>query len=138
MLFAKRQLQTTNWKSTKINCSTIGGAPSQVGHFQELKPCFAFLVNPFIVNVVSYGCPVRQTFVTNLSAVETNLTVSKKIFLNATLHLISGHRFPKILRIEKTSVQLISAHSTTNCCDLFFSVMKFLKSNHRATLKMNN
>jgi len=138
MLFAKRQLQTTNWKSTKINCNTTGGAPSQVGHFQELEPCFAFLVNPFIVNVVSYGFPVRQTFVTNLSAVETNLTVSKKIFLNATLQLISGHRFQKILRIEKTSAQLISVHSTTNCCDLFFSVMKFLKSNHRAILKMNN
>ena len=65
-------------------------------HFQELKPCFAFLVNPFIVNVVSDDCPVRQPFVTNLSAVETKLTDSKKTSVNATLHLISGPRFQKI------------------------------------------
>jgi len=42
-------------------------------HFQELKPCFAFLVNPFSVNVVGDGCPVHQPFVTNLSAVEIKL-----------------------------------------------------------------
>jgi len=28
-------------------------------HFQELKPCFAFLVNPSNVNVVGDGCLVR-------------------------------------------------------------------------------
>jgi len=27
MLFAKRQLQTTKWKNTKINCKTTGGVP---------------------------------------------------------------------------------------------------------------
>ena len=48
--------------------------------FEDLKPCFAFLVNPFIVNVVNDDCSVCQTFVTNLSAVETKLTFSKKNF----------------------------------------------------------
>jgi len=68
-------------------------------HFQELKPCFAFFVNLFIVIVVSDDCPVRQPFVTNLSAAETKLTGSKKTLVNATLQLISGHRFQKIPRI---------------------------------------
>ena len=48
-------------------------------HFQELKPCIAFIVNPFIINVVSDGYSVRRPFVTNLCAVETKLTDSKKI-----------------------------------------------------------
>jgi len=45
MFFAKRSLPTTKWKNTKISCKTTGGVPSQIDHFQELKLCFAFLVN---------------------------------------------------------------------------------------------
>jgi len=37
-------------------------------HFRELKPRFAFLENPFIVNVVSDSYSVRQAFVTRRSA----------------------------------------------------------------------
>jgi len=33
----------------------------------------AFRVNPSNTNVVGHGCPVRQPFVTNLSAVEMKL-----------------------------------------------------------------
>jgi len=47
--------------------------PARCDHLQELKPCFALLVNAFNVNVVGDGCPVRQQFVTNLSAVEMKL-----------------------------------------------------------------
>jgi len=97
MLSAKRYLQDHkmeeyknklehNWRSSKPDL-TIS---------YELKPCFAFLINPFIVNAVTGGYPVRQPFVTNLSAVETKLTGSKKTLVNATLPLISGHRFQKI------------------------------------------
>ena len=38
-------------------------------------------------------------------------------------------------KIQKTSVQLISVYRTTYCCGFFFSVMKLIKPNHRATLK---
>ena len=119
MLFAKRQLQDHKVGNTRINCETSRGVPRLIWHFQELKPCFAFFVNSSIVNAVSDGCPVRQPFVTNLSAAETQLTDSEKTLVNATLQLISGHRFQKIPRIWKTIVQLISVHSTTYCCDLF-------------------
>jgi len=46
-----------------------------------------------MVKVVSDGCPGSQPFVTNLSAVETKRTSSKKTLVNATLQLISGNRF---------------------------------------------
>ena len=49
--FAKRQLQTTKWKNTKINCKTTGEVSSQIWPFQELKPCLAFLANPFNAEV---------------------------------------------------------------------------------------
>jgi len=52
MLFAKGQLQTTTWKNTKINCMNTGEFPTRYDYFQEVKPCLAFFVNPFNVNVV--------------------------------------------------------------------------------------
>jgi len=63
--------------------------------FEELKPCFAFLVNPFIVNVVSDGCSVCQPFVTNLSAVETKLTFSKKNFSQCHFATNSRRQVPE-------------------------------------------
>jgi len=43
-------------------------------HFQELKPCFAFLVNPFnAINVFGDGCPGHLPFLTHLTAAEINL-----------------------------------------------------------------
>jgi len=46
---------------------------AKIDHFQVLKPCFAFLVNPFSINVVGDGCPVYEPFDTNLTAVEIKL-----------------------------------------------------------------
>jgi len=51
MFSAKRQLQTTKWKNIKRYCKTTKAFQVRFDHFQELKPCFAFLVNPFNVNV---------------------------------------------------------------------------------------
>jgi len=64
--------------------------PARFDSLQELKPCSAFLVNQFNVDVVGSSCPVRQPFATNLSAVEMNLTkmqdlAVKKISVNATV-----------------------------------------------------
>jgi len=95
----KGDCRATKWKNTKINLNTTVWLQAGFDHFQEVHPCFAFLVNLFTVNVASDGCPVCQPFVTNLSAVETKLTGSKKTLGNATLQLISGHRFQKIPRI---------------------------------------
>jgi len=51
---------------------------------QELKTCFAFLVNPFNVNVGSDGCQFPQPLVTNLSAVEMKLTeIQEDLALNS-------------------------------------------------------
>ena len=67
------------WKDTKIYCNTIGGASSQIWPFPRVKTMLGIPWHPFIVNEVSDGYPVRQPFVTNLSAVETKLTGFKKL-----------------------------------------------------------
>ena len=38
--FGKRQLQTTIWENTKINCKTTGGVPSQIWPFPRVKTMF--------------------------------------------------------------------------------------------------
>jgi len=101
-LFAKSRFQTTKWKNTKMNWKTIGEVTKQMDHFQELKPCLAFLLSPIKVNVVGDACPVHQRIVTNLSAVEMKLTkikyLARKIMpvlnsVNANLQLIPCGRF---------------------------------------------
>ena len=108
---------------------------------QELKPCFAFLINPFNVNVVSDGCPVRQPFVTNTSAVEMELIeMQEDMALKNFSQCYSTTEFwrqvpeSKYPELKKNSSRLISVFSTTYCCESLFSVMKFIKSKQRATL----
>jgi len=73
MSFAKRHLQTTKWKNTKINLRPLEKFRARFDHFQESKPCFAFLANPFNVNI-SVLLPSSLTFVTNVCAAEMKLT----------------------------------------------------------------
>jgi len=71
-------------------------------HLQELKPCFAFLVHPFNVNVVGDDCLVHQLFVTNTYAVEIKLTKTQeylalKMFCQYhSIQVISDNRFKKV------------------------------------------
>jgi len=78
MLFEKGQLHTTRWKNAKINFKTAEEFQARFEHFQELKPCFAFLVNLFSVNVFGDGCPVHLPFVTHLTAAEIKLAEMQK------------------------------------------------------------
>ncbi|KAG7168368.1 hypothetical protein Hamer_G002396 [Homarus americanus] len=40
---------------------------------QQLKPCFAFLVNPFKVDVINVGCLILSPLATDSSAVKMEL-----------------------------------------------------------------
>ncbi|XP_042218332.1 general transcription factor II-I repeat domain-containing protein 2-like [Homarus americanus] len=42
-------------------------------YLQKLKPCFTFLINPFMVNVINGGCPILEPLVTESAAVEMEL-----------------------------------------------------------------
>ena len=40
----------------------------------------------------------------------------------------------KYPELKKTTIRLILIFNTTYCCELFYSIMKFVKSKHRAAL----
>ena len=108
---------------------------------QKLKPCFAFLVNPFEVDMITNGCPVSEPLVSEASVVEMGL-----LELQEDLCLKMVHKSPitvefwkqvpalKYPELKKTNVQLISIFIITFCCESFYSVMKFVKSKHCAVL----
>lgn len=108
---------------------------------QKLKPCFAFLVNPFMVDVVNDGCPILEPLVTESSAVEMELMelqedLGLKMIHKSQSTIEFWKQVPEIKypELKKTSVRLISIFSTTYCCESLYSVMKFVKSKHRAIL----
>jgi len=118
-------------------------------HFQELKLCFPFLVNPFNINVSVMAVQMANRLPTGWLTVCYKLVCcrnktdrnarksrSKITLANATPHLILVNRF------QKTNIQNLKYQCITHFCVkhsmvlwFFFSVMKFVKSNHRATLK---
>ena len=114
---------------------------SRFGNFQELKPCFTFLVNSFDVNVINDNCAVCQPFATNMSTAELEL-----IELQADLALKNFHKCHstvefwqqvtecKYPELKKISVRLLSIFNTTYCCESLFSVINFVKSKYHASL----
>jgi len=63
------RLESENFGSKESELDTLPPTPQP-----WLKSCFVFLANPFNADVVGVGYPVRQLFVTHLSAVEMKLT----------------------------------------------------------------
>ena len=92
-------------------------------HFQELKPCFAFLVNPCNVNVslmaVQLANRLLQTCLLKKKT-DGNARKSgpKKSTVNATLHLIFSDRFQKLnmqnLKYQYDSFLYIAQHIDVN------------------------
>ena len=108
---------------------------------EELKPCFTFLVNLFDIDVINDGCLVSQSFVTDVSAAEMELTelqedLALKNFNKCycTVEYWQQVTERKYAELKKTSARLLSVFSTTYCCESSFTVMKFVKSKYRASL----
>ena len=108
---------------------------------QGLKPCFTFLVNPFDIDVINNPCLVRQSFITDVSAAEVELTeLQEDLALNnfnkchSTVKFwqqIAERKYPEL---KKTSARLLSVFSPAYCGESLFSVMKFVKLKCRASL----
>ena len=108
---------------------------------ENLKPTFAFLVNPFVVNVVKGGCPVQKPIVTLTANIEAELLDLQQDFVLKSMHQSqSTLEFGKQVSIDKyptlkqTSKRLLSLLGTTCCCEFVLSVTKYVKSKNRAVL----
>ena len=71
--FAKRHLQTTKWKNTKINCKTTGGVPTKICGLHSLK------IHPVLCS--GDGCPVPLTVCYKLVFCRKNWPKCKNIWV---------------------------------------------------------
>ena len=95
-----------------------------------------FLVNLFDIVVINNDCLVCQLFVTDVSAAEMELTTLQEDLAlkncnkcHSTVEFwqqVTERKYPEL---KKTSARLLSVFSTTYCCELLFSVMKFVNQN---------
>ncbi|XP_076034544.1 general transcription factor II-I repeat domain-containing protein 2-like [Oratosquilla oratoria] len=102
---------------------------------RKLKPCFAFLANSFMVDVVNDGCRIPEPLVTESSAVEMELMelpedlglqmIHKSQSTTEFWKQVPGIKYPEL---KKTRVRLISMFSTKYCCESLYSVMEFVQS----------
>ena len=106
---------------------------------ENLKPTFAFLVNPFVVDVVKNGCTVQKPIVTQTANIEVELLDLQQDFAFKSVYQSqSTFEFWKQVSVDKypalkqTSQRLLSILGTTYCCESVCSVLKYVKSKNRA------
>ena len=100
-----------------------------------------FFVNPFEVDVIISGCPIPKPLSSEAAAVELELVdLQEEHALKMPHKTLNTLEFwtqvseAKYSEVKITSIRLISIFSTTYCCESFYSIMKFVKSKHRAAL----
>ncbi|XP_065658637.1 EPM2A-interacting protein 1-like [Hydra vulgaris] len=106
-----------------------------------LKSSMAFLVNPFLNDIISDGCPIPENILEETSQFDIelldlqedqNLQVLHKIL--ALLDFWQMVPEVKYLQLKRISIKLISFFGSTCTCESLFSTMKFIKSKYRANL----
>lgn len=105
----------------------------------QLKSCSAFLINPFMIDVIKDGFQLPMNIVMEPSAAEMELLELQEDQGLAMIHksqsvmdfwkLVPEVKYPQL---KKASCRLISIFGTTYCCESLYSTMKFIKSKHRA------
>ena len=108
---------------------------------ENLKPTFAFLVNPFVTDVVKDGCAVQKPTVTQSANIETELLDLQQDFALKSVHQSQyTAEFWKQVSVDKYSALrqitqwFLSIFGTAYCCESTFSAMKYVKSKNRAVL----
>ncbi|XP_047137577.1 general transcription factor II-I repeat domain-containing protein 2A-like [Hydra vulgaris] len=107
----------------------------------ELKSSLGFIVNPFLINIISNGCPIPEKMLEDISQFEMELLdLQENQNLLMLLKTITFMEFWKIVpevkypQLKKIAIKFISIFGSTYTCESLFSTMKFVKSKYRANL----
>jgi hypothetical protein len=109
---------------------------------RALKPSFAFLENPFIVNLMKNGCPISQPIAVDSAAVELELLELqedeglKRVKQSgcSTTEFWKQDTEQKYPKIKECAQRLIYIFGTTYSCDSLYSTLKFIKSKYQSGL----
>lgn len=114
---------------------------SRFKDMHQLKPCFALLMNPFMVDVLSVDCPTMKNLAGDVGAFELELLELQedeglKTFLQSQKIAVFWGQVPEARypHVKLAGQKLLSIFGSTYCCEAVFSTMKAVKSKQRATL----
>ena len=106
-----------------------------------LKSTLGFILNPFLIDVISDGCPIPSNMLKEVSHFEMELLDLQEdqnfLMLNKTLTLLDFWKIVpevKYPQLKKISIKFISIFGSTCTCESLFSTMSFVKSKRRANL----
>ncbi|XP_065683999.1 general transcription factor II-I repeat domain-containing protein 2B-like [Hydra vulgaris] len=107
----------------------------------ELKSSLGFIVNPFLINIISNGCPIPEKMLEDISQFEMELLDLQEdqnlLMLHKTITFMEFWKIvPKVKypQLKKIAIKFISIFGSTYTCESLFSTMKFVKSKYRANL----
>ncbi|XP_065681502.1 general transcription factor II-I repeat domain-containing protein 2A-like [Hydra vulgaris] len=107
----------------------------------ELKSSLGFIVNPFLINIISNGCPIPEKMLEDISQFEMELLDLQEdqnlLMLHKTITFMEFWKIApevKYPQLKKIAIKFISIFGSTYTCESLFSTMKFVKSKYRANL----
>ena len=103
----------------EVHAESLDGASTNFAtrftNLENLKPTFAFLINPFVVDVVKDGCTVGKPIVTQTANIEAEVQDLKQDLTHTSVHLSQSIvEFWKLVYVDKypalrqTSQRLLS------------------------------
>ena len=132
--------------SEKINmcveCLEIASTnfATRFSDIEKIKPTFAFLVNPFVVDVEKGGCPVHKPIVTQTANIEAGLLDLQQDFALKSVHQsqstvefskqVSVDKYPALRQTSQRPLSILGTYS----CESTYSAMKYVKSKNLAVL----
>ncbi|XP_042144504.1 general transcription factor II-I repeat domain-containing protein 2-like [Ixodes scapularis] len=100
----------------------------------QLKPCFALLMNPFMVGVLSGDCPAMKNLAGDVLALELELLELQedeglKTFPQSQKIAVFWGQMPEARcpHVKLAGQKLLSIFGSTYCCEAVFSTMKVVK-----------
>jgi 17beta-estradiol 17-dehydrogenase/3beta-hydroxysteroid 3-dehydrogenase/mitotic-spindle organizing protein 1 len=125
---------------------TLHGVAEEINYrfsdLRALKPSFAFLEKPFLVDFMKNGCPMSQPIAVDSAAVELELLelqedeALKRVKQSGCSTTEFRKQVPeqKYPKIKACAQRLISIFSTTYSCESLYSALKSIKSKYRSVL----
>ena len=106
-----------------------------------LKSTLGFIINPFLIDVTSDGCPIPSNMLKEISHFEMELLDlqedQKLLMFHETLTYLDFWKIVpevKYPQLKKISIKFTSIFGSTYTCESLLSTLSFVKSKYRANL----
>jgi hypothetical protein len=135
-VFPDAEIKDSKLKQYEGNLETLNyDFENRFEKLKKLKPRFEFLVNPVVAPFVSEVASLETELIELQEDVGLKLVYKSSSLTDFWKQQIPESNYPNL---QKTAFRLLSVLGTTYCYESLFSVMKYVKSKHRAVLTIGH